>query len=88
MDGYKLVKQGKNYSIFVDCDGDYFAEGGCIYKAAGCVPVKLVERVRFAETIEEAERIILKKLAIAGTMYEASESARMQAEQRFMFVTQ
>jgi hypothetical protein len=88
MNDLQLVKQGENYSIFVDCDGDYFAEGWCIYKSVGCAPVKLVERVRFAETIEEAERRILKKLAIAGAMYEARESARMQAGQRFLFVTQ
>lgn len=88
MNDLQLIKQCENYSIFVDCDGDYFAEGWCIYKAVGCAPVKLVERVRFAETIEEAERRIIKKIEMAGAMYEAQESARMRAEQRFMFVTQ
>lgn len=87
MNDLQLVKQCENYSIYVDCDGDYFAEGWCIYKAVGCAPVKLVERVRFAETIEEAERRIMKKLAMAGAVYEARESARMQAEQRRLFAT-
>lgn len=87
MNDLQLVKRGENYSIFVDCDGDYFAEGWCLYKAVGCAPVELVERVRFAETIEEAERRIMKKLAMAGAMYEARESARMQAEQRRLFAT-
>lgn len=87
MNDLKLVKQGENYAIFVDCDGDYFAEGWCIYKAIGCKPIKLVERVRFAGTIEEAERRIVKRLEIAGAMYEARESARMQAEQRRIFAT-
>lgn len=87
MEKMQLVKQCKNYSIFVDCDGDYFAEGWCVYKAVGCVPVKLVEYVRFAETIEEAERRIIKRLAMAGAVYEARESARMQAEQRRLFAT-
>lgn len=40
MNDWQLVKQGENYSIFVDCYGDYFAEGWCIYKAFGCVWVK------------------------------------------------
>lgn len=88
MNDLQLVKRGENYAIYMDCDGDYSAEGWCVYKAVGCAPVELVERVRFAETIEEAERRILKRLEMAGAMYEAQESARMQAEQRFMFVTQ
>lgn len=87
MNDLQLVKHGDNYAIYVDCDGDYFAEGWCIYKAVGCAPVKLVEHVRFAETIEEVERRIIKKLEMAGAMYEAQESARMQAEQRRLFAT-
>lgn len=87
MNDLQLVKRGENYAIFVDCDGDYFAEGWCVYKAVGCAPVKLVERVRFAETIEEAERRIIKRLEMASAMYEARESARMQAEQRRLFAT-